>query len=34
MGRKLLKKITFDIIHNIVGIAIILLAIALGMGII
>lgn len=34
LGRRLLKKITLDIIHTIVGIAIILLALALGMGII
>lgn len=34
IGRRLLKKITFDLIHTIVGIAIILLALALGLGVI
>ena len=34
IGRRLLKKITFDIIHTIVGIAIILLALVLGLGVI
>lgn len=34
LGRYMLRKITFDVIHTIVGIAIIILAIGLGLGII